>query len=164
MGLVLAVLVTVARVTCYLPPVGAPIAEPFAEPPCPYCAGGHRGVEYDVAPGTPVRAAAPGVVTFDGVVAGTRYLVVLGDDGLSATYGMLASSAAAVGDHVRVGEVVARAGSRLYFGLRRDDTYLDPEDYLGVVRHRPRLVPSSGLPGRPARPLPPTCPAAGSAR
>ena len=101
-----------------------------------------------------------GVVTFDGVVAGTRYVVVLGDDGLSATYGMLASSSTSDGARVRVGEVIARTGSRLYFGLRRDDTYLDPERYLGVVRHRPRLIPSSGLPGRPSRPMPPTCPAA----
>ena len=164
MGLVVAVLVATARLTCYVHPVEAPIVEPFVEPPCAYCAGGHRGVEYDVSPGTPVRAAAPGVVTFDGVVAGTRYLVVLGDDGLSATYGMLASSSAAVGDDVRVGEVIARTGRRLYFGLRRDETYLDPQDFLGVVRHRPRLVPSSGLPGRPSRPMPPTCPAALSAR
>ena len=163
MGLVQAVLLTVARVTCYLPPVDAPIVQPFAAPPCPYCPG-HRGVEYDVAPGTPVRAGAPGVVTFSGVVAGTRYLVVLDDDGLSATYGMLASSTAADGARVRVGEIIARTGPRLYFGLRRDETYLDPEDYLGVVRHRPRLVPSSGLPGRPSRPMPPTCPAAVSAR
>ena len=164
MSLVLAVLASVARVTCYLPPVDATIVEPFVDAPCPYCAGGHRGVEYDVSPGTPVRAAAPGVVTFDGVVAGTRYVVVLGDDGLSATYGMLASSSTSDGARVRVGEVIARAGSRLYFGLRRDDTYLDPERYLGVARHRPRLIPSSGLPGRPSRPMPPTCPAAASAR
>jgi len=164
MGLVLTMLVTLARVTCYLPPVDAPIVEPFVEPPCPYCAGGHRGVEYDVAPGTPVRAAAPGVVTFAGVVAGTRYVVVLGDDGLSATYGMLASSSVAQGERIRVGEVIGRTGHRLYFGLRRDETYVDPEHYLGVVRHRPRLIPSSGLPGRPSRPMPPTCPAAASAR
>jgi len=164
MDVVLAVLVTLARVTCYAPPVDAPIVEPFVAAPCPYCAGGHRGVEYDVAPGTAVRAAAAGVVTFDGVVARTRYLVVLGDDGIAATYGMLSASLADVDEHVRVGEVIARAGPRLYFGLRRDDTYLDPQDYLGVVRHRPRLVPSSGLPGRPSRPMPPTCPAAASAR
>ena len=109
MGLVQAVLLTVARVTCYLPPVDAPIVEPFVAPPCPYCPG-HRGVEYDVAPGTPVRAGAPGVVTFSGVVAGTRYLVVLDDDGLSATYGMLASSTAVDGARVKVGDVIARTG------------------------------------------------------
>jgi len=164
MDLVAAVLVVVVRVTCYVPPVDAPIVEPFVAAPCPYCAGGHRGVEYDVAPGTPVRAAAPGAVTFDGTVVGTRYLVVRGDDGLTATYGMLSASLAHVDERVRAGEVIARAGPRFYFGLRRDETYLDPEDYLGVVRHRPRLVPSSGLPGRPSRPLPPTCPAAVSAR
>src|SRR4051794_28656186 len=107
MGIVLAVMsvmLSVARVTCYLPPVDAAIVERFVEPPCPYCAGGHRGVEYDVAPGTAVRAAAPGVVSFAGVVAGTRYVVVLGDDGLSATYGMLAASLTGEGERVRAGD------------------------------------------------------------
>jgi murein DD-endopeptidase MepM/ murein hydrolase activator NlpD len=77
---------------------------------------------------------------------------------------MLASASADDGARVGAGDIIGRTGTRLYFGLRRDDTYLDPEDYLGVVRHRPRLVPSSGLPGRPARPMPPTCPAARSGR
>src|SRR5688572_1373143 len=92
MDVVFAVFMAAARVACYVPPVDAPIVEPFVAAPCTYCAGGHRGVEYDVSPGTPVRAAISGMVTFSGVVAGTRYLVVLGDDGLSATYGMIASA------------------------------------------------------------------------
>jgi murein DD-endopeptidase MepM/ murein hydrolase activator NlpD len=163
MSLGLLVVQIVARVTCYLPPVEAPIVEPFDAPACTYCPG-HRGVEYDVAPGTPVRAAASGVVTFNGVVAGTRYLVVLGDDGLSATYGMLASAGSAVGQRVTTGGTIASAGTRLYFGLRDGEVYLDPADYLGVVHHRARLVPSSGRPGRPARAMPPTCPAATSGR
>jgi murein DD-endopeptidase MepM/ murein hydrolase activator NlpD len=140
--------------------VDAPIVEPFVAAPCPYCAGGHRGVEYDVSPGTAVRAATSGVVTFSGVVAGTRYLVVLGDDGLTATYGMIVSATRSVDERVGTGHVIARTGSRFYFGLRRGDTYIDPEDFLGVARRRPRLVPSSGLPARPPRQLPPTCPAA----
>jgi len=157
MGLVHALLLTVAQLTCYVPPVDAPVAEPFVAPACPYCPG-HRGVEYVVAAGTPVRAAASGEVTFDGVVAGSRYLVVNNDDGLTATYGILASSAVTVGARVQAGQILAHAGARLYFGLRMGDVYVDPQDYLAVVHWRPRLVPSSGLPGRPARPMPPSCP------
>ena len=48
---------------------------PFRAPACAYCPG-NRGLEYDAAVGSPVRAAAAGTVTFAGVVAGVRYVVV----------------------------------------------------------------------------------------
>jgi len=160
---VLAILVAALSSHCYLPPVSAPITEPFVGPACDYCPG-HRGIEYGTAASTPVRAAAAGRVTFAGVVVGVRYVVVLDADGVAATYGDLAGSNLRGGDQVAVGQIVGTSTDRLYFGLRRDETYLDPTDYLAVVRHRPRLVPSSGLPGRPARTLPPSCPAAVSSR
>src|ERR1700712_385586 len=121
-----------SRAICYLPPVDVPVERPFVEAPCAYCAGGHRGVEYLAGDGTHVRAAASGTVVFVGSVVGVRYLVVLGDDGLTATYGMLASSGPAVGHRVGAGEDIAVSGSRLYFGLRRGDMYIDPALYLGV--------------------------------
>jgi murein DD-endopeptidase MepM/ murein hydrolase activator NlpD len=154
----LTLVIALAR-ACYLPPVGAPIVEAFVAPPCEYCAGGHRGLEYDTAPGTTVRAIAPGVVSFSGAVAGVRYVVVDQDDGLKATYGMLAGSSLAEGARVAARDAVGRTGARFYFGMRRGESYLDPEPFLAVVLHRPRLVPSSGLPPRPARPRPPSCPA-----
>lgn len=163
MGSVLAILVAALSPTCYIPPVTAPIVEPYDAPACAYCPG-HRGVEYGTLPGAAVRAVAPGVVTFAGVVVGTRYVVVLHPDGISATYGNLASARPAAGDQVSVGEIVGTSGGRLYFGLRRGDTYLDPAGYLGVVRHRPRLVPSSAASGRPAAPRPASCPALSSGR
>ena len=149
--------------SCYVPPVSAAISQPFVAPACTYCPG-HRGVEYNTAPGTRVGAAAAGVVTFAGVVAGVRYVVVLHADGIAATYGDLGSTSLSTGAGVSVGEAVGTSTGGLYFGLRRGDVYLDPADYLGVVRHRPRLVPSSGRPGRPPKPLPATCPAARPAR
>ena len=45
--------------SCLLPPVDAPIVDPFRPPPCAWCPG-NRGIEYDVPAGTPVRAAAAG--------------------------------------------------------------------------------------------------------
>lgn len=164
MSLTLVVVAALSRAICYLPPVDVPIVEPFVAAPCMYCAGGHRGVEYDVVPGTHVRAAAGGTVAFDGVVVGIRYLVVLGDDGLAATYGKLTSSTAATGRHVAPGDDIGVSGSRLYFGLRNGDAYIDPETYLAVIRRRPRLVPSNGRPGRPSLLLPATCPATESGR
>lgn len=151
----MSVLVALA-LSCYLAPVDAPISVPFAEPACAYCPG-HRGIDYAPTGLVPIRAAAAGVVTFSGVVAGTRYLVVLGDDGISATYGMLASTSSRVGDPVRAGQNIATASNRFYFGLRRGDAYLDPVPYLGIVTRSPRLVPTDGGRRRPAKPRPPTC-------
>jgi murein DD-endopeptidase MepM/ murein hydrolase activator NlpD len=164
MSLVLVVVAALSRAICYLPPVDVPIVEPFVAAPCTYCAGGHRGVEYIVPPGIHVHAAAGGTVIFDGVVVGTRYLVVLGDDGLAATYGKLAASTATTGRRIVVGDDIGVSGHRLYFGLRNGDDYIDPETYLAVTRHRPRLIPSNARPGRPSLLLPATCPAAESGR
>ena len=165
MSLTTVVVAALSRAICYLPPVEAPIVEPFVAAPCVYCAGGHRGVEYNLAQGTHVHAAAGGTVIFDGVVVGTRYLVVLGDDGLTATYGKLAASSGGItGRRVAAGDDVGVSGHRLYFGLRNGDEYLDPEMYLAAIRRRPRLVPSNGRPGRPSLQLPMTCPAAESGR
>jgi murein DD-endopeptidase MepM/ murein hydrolase activator NlpD len=135
--------------SCYLPPVVAPIVDPFRQPACPYCAG-HRGLEFLVPLDTLVRAAATGIVTFSGVVAGVRYVVVLHDDGLAATYGMLHTSGVAEGERVRVGQSIATTGDRFYFGLRRGDEYIDPQPLLGIITRRPRLVPLDGSSRRAA--------------
>ncbi len=149
-------------VACYLAPVSAPISLPFDAPACTYCTG-HRILEYDTASGSPVVAVTPGVVVFVGVVAGTRYLAVQDDDGLRATYGMLASVAAPRGSLVKRGDVIASTTDHFSFGLRLGDLYLDPAPFIGTVSRRARLVPSNGSPARQARTRPPTCAAAPSA-
>ena len=145
-------LVVAALAVCYPPPVTAPITVPFVQPACEYCPG-HRGVEYEVPVGASVRIVANGVVTFAGMVAGTRYVVVLQSDGLRATYGLLQASLVTRGDVVSVGQSAGTSGSRLYFGLRDSaDTPVDPTPLLGVQVGRPRLVPTNGTPGRRAPP------------
>ena len=99
--------------------------------PCASGVPGNRGLTYHVRPGTTVRAAAAGIVTFSGVVAGTRYVVVIHADGLRATYGGLSSSALDAGDAVAAGAVVGTSGDELHFGLRDGERYLDPEPLLG---------------------------------
>ena len=154
LGVALALLVAAppapaAARSCLAPPVVAPISRPFSAPPCPWCAG-HRGVTFAVAPGTVVRAMAPGVVTFSGVVVDVRYVVVRHGDGLLATYGGLASSPLAAGDRVAAGDVVGRAGGDLYVGLRTGpDRYIDPEPLIGALVVPPYLVPTDGTPARP---------------
>src|SRR4051794_12599798 len=51
----------------YRAPVDARVIDPFRPPSNPYAAG-NRGIDYGVTPGTPVRAAATGVVVFAGQV------------------------------------------------------------------------------------------------
>ena len=56
-------------------PVDGSVARPFVAPRSRYGAG-HRGVDFVAAPGTPVRAANAGEVTFAGDVAGSLHVVV----------------------------------------------------------------------------------------
>jgi murein DD-endopeptidase MepM/ murein hydrolase activator NlpD len=149
---VLALLVGVsssASGDCLRPPVEGVIVRAFEGPPCPWCAG-HRGITYAVAPGTPVRAAAAGVVTFSGVVVDIRYVVVRHADGLLATYGGLRSTSLPSGAVVGESAIVGYSGAELYFGLRTGpDRYIDPQPLLGALTVPPYLVPTDGSAGRP---------------
>lgn len=139
--------------TCYQPPITSPIVDPFRAPACAYCPG-NRGLEYEPPVGTQVIAAAGGVVTFIGVVAGVRYLVIEQADGRSATYGRLAAARVVVGVTVGPGDIVGTTTDRFYFGLRQGDRYVDPAPFLGTPRYRPRLIPVDG--SAPRRAPPPT--------
>jgi murein DD-endopeptidase MepM/ murein hydrolase activator NlpD len=150
-GAVIALVTIVAG--CYQPPIESPVIDPFREPSCSFCPG-NRGLEYEPASGTPVAAVAPGVVTFSGLVAGVRYLVVDQSDGRTATYGRLATTGVGAGASVRARDTLGTTTDRFFFGLRVDGRYIDPAPYLGVVHYRPRLVPVDGTRRRP--PPPPT--------
>lgn len=141
----------VAGAPCWLPPVDAPVVDPFREPACRWCPG-NRGVEYGTPPGTAVRAVATGRVTFAGVVAGTAYVVVRHADDLRVTYGNLAAARVRRDAIVVRGTVVGVTAGRLHFGVRAGDRYLDPSPFLGRLSYRPRLVPSDGSPGAPTGP------------
>lgn len=155
--MILGLLVAASFAACYPPPVAAQVSVPYVQPACSYCPG-HKGVEYGLASGTDVRAVAPGVVTFSGVVAGTRYVVVLQADGLRATYGMLQTSLVSRGDVIASGQVVGHSGPKLYFGLRNAaNDPVDPTPLLGRLAGRARLVPSDGGSQRRAPPPRLTC-------
>lgn len=152
----------VAAATCLRPPVDAPIIRPFDAPVCPWCAG-HRGITYDVPPGTPVRAAAAGTVTFRGPVVDIQYVVIRHADGLLATYGGLGTIAVSAESHVAAGSIVGTAAGELYFGLRTGpDEYIDPAPRIGTLDVTPYLVPTDGTAGRPPPDPILRCPAAES--
>ncbi len=143
-----------AAAPCWRPPVAGQIIERFREPACPYCAG-KRGIEFQAAtpPGAAtarVRSVEAGRVTFSGMVAGTRYVVIDHANGWKVTYGRLRDVGVRRGDVVARGEVLGSVSRRFYFGLRVKSEYRDPEPYLGRLVGRPRLVPVDGSARRAA--------------
>ncbi|HCA87947.1 MAG TPA: M23 family peptidase, partial [Streptomyces sp.] len=128
-------------------------------PPSPYAAG-HRGVDLAARPGRPVRAAAPGRVSFAGSVANrgivTIELTGTGDPPLRITYQPVRATVRK-GDRLSAGEPVGVldtgpfhcAESCLHWGLLRGDRYLDPLSLLPgwILRGSPsRLLPVFGVP------------------
>ncbi len=130
----------------YIPPVDAPVVDPFRPPAGPF-GPGNRGLEYGTEAGTEVRAAADGTVTFAGSVAGTRHVTVLHGDGLRTSYSFLDRVDVVVGQRVRQGQVVGTTVGHLHLGARRGDGYLDPASLFGTGPPQVELVPFDDLPG-----------------
>jgi Peptidase family M23/Putative serine esterase (DUF676) len=134
----------------YRPPVEAPVNDPFRAPTSPY-GPGHRGIEYDTAPGTPVGAVAPGTVVFAGDVAGVRWVTLRHPDGVRTTYGPLATIAVVTGQPVAGGDVVGTTAGRLLLTARVGDDYVDPALLLSGADEEVHLVPEpASLPSFPA--------------
>ena len=130
----------------------------------PEYAAGHRGVDFAVAAGTPVRAANDGVVSFAGSVAGTLHVTVAHAGGLRTSYSFLSSVSVRAGETVARGDVIGTTGgvggdhdgAVLHLGLRVGDRYVDPmllfrpADLTKLVRLVPAGEPTE-TPWSPAR-------------
>jgi murein DD-endopeptidase MepM/ murein hydrolase activator NlpD len=139
------------------------------DPPADPWGRGHRGVDLAGHVGQPVHAAAAGVVTFAGRLAG-RGVVVVDHGATRTTYEPVAASVR-VGDRVGAGAVIGMLqlfGSHcfpqacLHWGLIEGrDHYLDPLSLVGAAPVR--LLPLGDLvrPGRALLPSSPTAPHAG---
>jgi hypothetical protein len=121
----------------FVPPVQAEIARGF-EAPSHQFAAGHRGVDYAVAAGTPVRASGAGSVEFAGPVAGSLYVTLRHADGIETTYSFLSRIDVRKGDQVPQGQVVGLSGEghpgeshSLHFGAKVNGKYIDPLSLLG---------------------------------
>ena len=131
-------------------PVDGPVLEPFDAPASPYGTG-HRGIDIAAPVGTPIRAPAPGVVTFSGPVGGELFVTIRHAAAVESTYSWLSAVSVRRGDVVASGSVVAATGrghagrtpAHLHFGVRRDGAYVDPLDLLspGSVVGLIRLAP-----------------------
>ena len=128
------------------------------DPPASRWGAGHRGVDLRGSVGQPVRAAAPGTVSFAGRLAG-RGVVVVTHGRTRTTYEPVTASVRR-GDAVDAGAQIGRLellGSHclpaacLHWGLLEGERYLDPLTLVG--RGPVRLLPwLSTAPAAPAAP------------
>lgn len=149
--LLLAVVPPAAGALVLEPPVPGPVVAGF-DAPTEY-GPGHRGVDLGAPVGTPVRASAPGTVTFAGRVVDTAWVTV--DHGpVRTTVGPMAEITVRRGQRVAGGDVLGAAGrahgtAAVHWSLRRGDTYLDP---LAVGRRVATLLPDRSGRGLGAQP------------
>lgn len=148
-----------AAVSEWTKPVDGPVVAPFVAPTSVY-GPGHRGVDFAAAPGTPVRAAGDGVVSFAGTVADTLHVVIAHTGDLRTSYSFLSRVDVRAGERVTRGRIVGLSGGagppdeagRLHFGLRVGDRYVDPMplfrpvDLTQVVHLAPTDEPSGDGP------------------
>lgn len=112
----------------------------YDAPEDPY-APGHRGLDVSAPLDTPVRASAPGIVSFSGSVAGNRSVTVDHGNGLLTSYSYLGVLSVTKGTPVEQGEIVGTVGAghagssmppHVHLSARRDGFYFDPmELYVG---------------------------------
>jgi murein DD-endopeptidase MepM/ murein hydrolase activator NlpD len=127
------------------PIAGAVLTQPFGpsdlwfEPPLGKYAHFHYGVDLAAPEGTPVLAAADGVVIAVGHTAGGygNYVILAHANGIDTLYGHLQSSSVSVGQVVTGGRAIGAEGStgfstgpHLHFEVRVRDAVVDPALYI----------------------------------
>jgi murein DD-endopeptidase MepM/ murein hydrolase activator NlpD len=121
-------------------PVGGPITSPFGMRVHPITGVRklHDGTDFGVSCGTPVKAAATGVVVARGSTgAYGNQVVIRHGGGLETSYNHLASQSVTVGQRVTTSTIVGRVGStglstgcHLHFMARRNGHVVDPMTLL----------------------------------
>lgn len=116
----------------------------------------HQGLDIAAPLGTPVVAAADGIVSFAGVAGGYGQLVQIDrPDGVRIRYGHLSRILATPGMAVRSGDLIGTmgstgrsTGSHLHFEVRLDGRPIDPRQPLPVAEG---MTAASDAPAVPAR-------------
>lgn len=125
----------------------------FDPPDSPY-GSGHRGIDIAAPAGSVAVAPADGTVAFAGPVGGRLFLTIDHGGGVESTFSWVAALEVRRGDVVRQGQPMARTGGghtgdlipNLHFGVRLDDSYVDPLAYLAPIDVSAliRLAPLAG--------------------
>ncbi len=107
---------------------------------------GHWGLDIGALPGTPVRAAAGGVVSFSGEVVGNQTITVSHGGGLKTSYSYLSERAVTNGSAVIAGATLGSSGiahetAALHFSVRVLSTYRDAKLFFECME----LIPANGL-------------------
>lgn len=111
----------------------------------------HLGIDYAAPVGTPVWAAASGVVTFRGPAGGAGNLVMIRhDSGIETAYMHLSKFASIkVGQRIEAKTVIGYVGTtglstgpHLHFGVKKNGAFIDPSKLAPM---RGRAVPSSQI-------------------
>ena len=125
-------------------PINHVVIDQFRAPSCKWCSG-NRGIEYRTKLESIVTAAAGGIATFVGNVAGTNYVVVKTINNLLVTHGRLQSVSVKSGAVIAVGQTIGVAGESLYIGVRVNGQYTDPRQCAGLgSMGKPRAVLVAG--------------------
>ena len=127
----------------FAPPVDATIFSAFGERTSAQETRFHPGVDYAVAVGTPVHAAAGGTV----VIASAQgdygnYVRIRHGRGYETAYAHLSAFAVKVGDCVKAGDQLGQSGMNqsrpaLHFELLVNGRFLDPSRYVADNRAKP---------------------------
>lgn len=137
----------------------APVTQTFAEHEAFRVSHGWKyyngGIDFAVTAGTPVRAAADGVVSIarmDNTGYGL-HVRIYHDDGYLSLYGHLSGWLARVGQAVRAGDIIGHSGNtgnstgpHLHFELRHNGSAIDPSPYFEAVE---QPTPENSAPEQP---------------
>ena len=132
---------------CHLPrwPVEAPITSGFGLRFLGLNPDVHRGVDFGVPEGTPIRAMASGTVRFSGTMAGFGNVIWIDhSQGLKSIYAHLSVITVHAGQQLDAGELIGESGAtgdvtaaHLHFEVWRWGKPVDP---ISVLGGRPRVL------------------------
>jgi murein DD-endopeptidase MepM/ murein hydrolase activator NlpD len=137
------------------PPVDGPVVRGYEPPHRPF-GPQHLGLDYAVAPGSPVRAAGDGTVAFAGLVGRSRAVAIEHPGGRRTTYAYLRRVLVRPGVTVRRGDALGLSGADgpghhadvVHFGYRLNG---QPHDPAELFERRPPRISLAPL-DRPACP------------
>jgi murein DD-endopeptidase MepM/ murein hydrolase activator NlpD len=151
-----------------VPIAGAVLTQGFGptdlwfEPPLGKFAHFHTGLDLAASEGTPVVAAADGVVTAVGSTRGGygNFVVIAHGGDLMTLYGHLQTSIVTAGQAVKAGQVIGAEGStgfstgpHLHFEVRVKNNVVDPTLYLATLSATQAPAPAATANSAPPGPV-----------